>query len=158
MHATTKDEKPGTSAKSKARRVTKDLFAQSALQVPLVGLGAVKSIREGYSAWILKSASSFFDVPDSRILYIAHVAPTTAGRLEKNDANIDAAATERVFRMGAVTRMAIDVFENEKNAIAWMRQPNLALGGTAPLDLLDTEAGGDCVRQVLNAIETGGVV
>jgi putative toxin-antitoxin system antitoxin component (TIGR02293 family) len=144
-------------SKTKPKRVEAKMFAQIVGE-PLAGFAAVKSIRKGYSARILKSASSFFDVPDARILHIAQVAPTTASRLEKNDANIDAATTERVFRMGTVTRMAIDVFEDESNAIEWMRQPNLALGGTAPLDLLDTEVGGDCVRQVLNAIETGVVV
>ena len=74
----------------------------------------------------------------------------------QNDANIDPAATERVFRMGAVTRMAIDVFEHETSAIAWMRQPNSALGNAAPLDLMDTEPGANSVREVLNAIATGG--
>jgi uncharacterized protein (DUF2384 family) len=38
-----------------------------------------------------------------------------------------------------------------------MRQPNRALGNTAPLDLMDTEPGAVSVRQVLNAIATGGV-
>jgi putative toxin-antitoxin system antitoxin component (TIGR02293 family) len=59
--------------------------------------------------------------------------------------------------MGTVTRMAIDVLEDESAAIEWMRQPNRALGGAAPLDLMDTEPGAVSVRQVLNAIATGGV-
>lgn len=105
----------------------------------------------------MKAASSFFGVPDARIQHIAHVPASTASRLEKKQANIDPAATERVFRMGAVTRMAIAVFENEVAAIDWMRQPNRALGNTAPLDLMDTEPGAVSVRQVLNAIATGGV-
>jgi uncharacterized protein (DUF2384 family) len=37
-----------------------------------------------------------------------------------------------------------------------MRQPNRAFGNTAPLDLMDTEPGAVAVRQVLNAIGTGG--
>ncbi|WP_153234699.1 type II RES/Xre toxin-antitoxin system antitoxin [Glaciimonas soli] len=123
----------------------------------LAGFAAVKSIREGYPAHILKSASSFFDVPDARIQSIAQVPATTASRLEKKQANIDPAATERIYRMGTVTRMAIDVFENQDAAIKWMCQPNRTLGGVAPLDLMDTEPGAVSVRQVLNAIETGGV-
>jgi putative toxin-antitoxin system antitoxin component (TIGR02293 family) len=124
---------------------------------PLAGIEAVQSIREGYPARILKSASSFFGVPDARIQSIAHVPASTASRLEKNEARIDAAATERVYRMGTVTRMAIDVLEDEGAAIQWMRQPNRALGDIAPLELMDTEPGAVAVRQVLNAIATGGV-
>jgi putative toxin-antitoxin system antitoxin component (TIGR02293 family) len=140
-----------------ARRADPTLFMRIVSDAPLAGLAAVNSIREGYSARILKAASSFFGVSDARIQQIAHVPATTASRLEKSEARIDSAATERVYRMGTVTRMAIDVFENEASAIDWMRQPNRALGNLAPLDLMDTEPGAAAVRQVLNAIATGGV-
>lgn len=133
------------------------MFTRIVSGKPLAGFEAVKSIREGYPARILKAASSFFGVPDARIQKVAHVPATTASRLEKNEAKIDAAASERVYRMGTVTRMAIEVFEDENSAIEWMRQPNRALGNSAPLDLMDTEPGAVSVRQVLNAIATGSV-
>jgi putative toxin-antitoxin system antitoxin component (TIGR02293 family) len=122
------------------------------------GLSVVKLVRDGYPVTMRKAASSFFKAPDKRIRDIAHVPGSTASRLEKKSANIDAGATVRVYRMGAVTRFAIEVFESEVSAINWRCQPNHALGDVAPLDLMDTEAGGGSVRQVLNAIATGGVV
>ncbi len=106
---------------------------------------------------MLKAASRYFGVTDARIQDIARVPASTASRLEKNAARIDPAATERLYRMGAVARLAIDVFEDESAAIEWMRQPNCAFDDTAPLDLMDTEPGANAVRQVLNAIATGGV-
>ncbi|MFS0757789.1 antitoxin Xre/MbcA/ParS toxin-binding domain-containing protein [Noviherbaspirillum sp. 1P10PC] len=139
------------------RRSDPKMFVDILFGAPLSGIEAVRSIREGYPARILKSASSFFGVPDARIQNIAHVPASTASRLEKNEAKIDAAATERVYRMGTVTRMAIEVLEDEGAAIQWMRQPNRALGDIAPLELMDTEPGAVAVRQVLNAIATGGV-
>ncbi len=154
-----------TSARSSASRSDKttrpgrldnELFIRLVSAEPLAGLAAIDSIREGYSASILKSASRFFDVPDARIQAIAQVPASTASRLEKKQARIDPAATERIYRIGSVTRMAIDVFEDQAAAIAWMRQPNRALGEAAPLELMDTEPGAVAVRQVLNAIATGG--
>jgi putative toxin-antitoxin system antitoxin component (TIGR02293 family) len=53
--------------------------------------------------------------------------------------------------------MAIDLFGDQDAAIAWMRVTNHALGDVAPLDLMDTEPGAATVRQMLNAIATGGV-
>jgi putative toxin-antitoxin system antitoxin component (TIGR02293 family) len=152
----------GSTSKAQAgiaalKRSDPKLFIDILSGAPLAGIDAVRSIREGYPARILKSASSFFGVPDARIQSIAHVPASTASRLEKNEAKIDAAATERVYRMGTVTRMAIDVLEDEGAAIQWMRQPNRALGDIAPLELMDTEPGAVAVRQVLNAIATGGV-
>lgn len=121
------------------------------------GFDAVQLIREGFPAKILKSVSGFFGETEARIQSIVRVPATTASRLEKAAAKIDSAATERVYRMGAVTRMAIEIFEDKDNAIAWMRQPNLALGNATPLELMDTEPGAVSVRQILNAIATGGV-
>ncbi len=133
------------------------LFRQIVTGKPLTGFDAIDAIRQGYSASMLKAASSYFNVPDLRIQTIARVPASTASRLEKKSARIDPGATERVYRMGAVTRMAIEVFENEDAAINWMRQPNRVFGDVAPLDLMDTEPGATSVRQVLNAIATGGV-
>lgn len=140
-----------------AKKGASGMFVQIVSGAALGGSAAVQAIREGYPAGILKAASSFFGVTDARIQNIAQVPASTASRLEKNAARIDAAATERVYRMGTITRMAIDVFENEAAAIEWMRQPNRALDNSAPLDLMDTEPGAVSVRQVLNAIATGGV-
>lgn len=133
-----------------------NMFAQVVEHGPR-GFDAVQLIREGFPAKILKSVSGFFGETEARIQSIVRIPPTTASRLEKSAAKIDSAATERVYRMGAVTRMAIEVFEDKANAILWMRQPNLALGNVAPLDLMDTEPGASSVRQILNAIATGGV-
>jgi putative toxin-antitoxin system antitoxin component (TIGR02293 family) len=145
-------------AVSGARRTDPGIFTQLVSDGPLGGFAAVQAIRDGYPAVMLKAASNFFGVTDARIQNIARVPASTASRLEKNAARIDAAATERVYRMGTVTRMAIEVFEDQAAAIDWMRQPNRAFDGTAPLDLMDTEPGAVAVRQVLNAIATGGVV
>lgn len=143
--------------KYKTKQGNSAMFKKMVTGAPLTGFAAINVIRNGYLASMLKSASSFFDVPDARIQNIARVSATTASRLEQKQAKIDAAATERIFRMSVVARMAIDVFEDENAAITWMRQPNRVFGDVAPLDLMDTEPGAVAVRQVLNAIATGGV-
>lgn len=147
---------PALARTHKAKRGNPMMFEKIVIGAPLTGLAAIKTIRDGYLASVLKSASSFFDVPDLRIQNIVRVPATTASRLEQKKAKIDPAATERVFRMGIVARMAIEVFEDRDAAIAWMRQPNRVFGDAAPLDLMDTEPGAAAVKQVLNAIATGG--
>lgn len=127
-------------------------------EAPVAGSDAVRAIREGYPATILKDVSAFFDVPESRIQKIAHVPATTAHRLQQRQGNVDAGASERVLRISEVTRMAIEVFGDEEAAKGWLREPNLALHNEAPLDLLDTEPGAVTIKQILNAIQTGGPV
>ena len=151
--------KQGAVPRSRSRSIAAPSFAGIVTSEPITGLAAINAIRAGYPAAIMKKASSYFTVPDAHIQKIVQVPASTASRLEKKQARIDPAATERIFRMGTVTRMAIAVFEQEAAAIAWMRQPDRALGDAAALDLMDlmdTEPGAVSVRLVPNAIATGG--
>ncbi|MBI2318149.1 MAG: DUF2384 domain-containing protein [Betaproteobacteria bacterium] len=47
--------------------------------------------------------------------------------------------------MARVAARAVEVLESPEKAASWLRRPNRALGGVAPLELLDTDAG---VREV----------
>lgn len=134
-----------------------EAFGELVSRAPAGGSGAVEAIRAGFPAAMLKSASRYFGVTDARMQGIVRVPASTAARLEKAASKIDAAASERLFRMGMVTRMAIELFGDQAAAVAWMRATNHALGDVAPLDLMDTEPGAATVRLVLNAIATGGV-
>ena len=70
---------------------------------------------------------------------------------------MDTAASERLWRLADLMTMARDVFEDEEAAKTWLRTPNRAFRDAAPMEYLDTEPGAMAVRQVLNAIATGGV-
>ena len=122
------------------------------------GRDLVQAIRTGFEADLLAAAGDYFEVPAARIRAIARVTDTTAHRLVKRHALLDASASERLWRLADVAAMAEDVFEDELAAKQWLRSPNQAFLGVAPIDYLDTEPGAKAVRQVLNAIATGGAV
>ncbi|MES2262068.1 MAG: antitoxin Xre/MbcA/ParS toxin-binding domain-containing protein [Pseudomonadota bacterium] len=117
---------------------------------------AIQAIRAGFPTVLLKDTSTYFNVPANRIRAIARLPETTAHALVKRGANLDAAASERIWRLADVVMMAKDVFEDEEAAKAWLRTPNRTFRDAAPMDYLDTEPGAMSVRQVLNAIATGG--
>lgn len=118
---------------------------------------AIEAIRAGFPASVIKDTSAYFNVPTNRIRAIVRLPETTAHTLVKRGANIDAAASERIWRLADLVTMAHDVFENEEAAKTWLRTPNRAFRNLAPMEYLDTEPGAMAVRQVLNAIGTGGV-
>ncbi|MDL2354483.1 MAG: DUF2384 domain-containing protein [Pseudomonadota bacterium] len=117
---------------------------------------AIEAIRLGLPATVIKDTSAYFNVSTSRIRAIVRLPETTAHTLVKRGANIDAAASERIWRLADLLTMASDVFEDEEAAKTWLRMPNRAFGDLAPMEYLDTEPGAMAVRQVLNAIGTGG--
>ena len=43
----------------------------------------------------------------------------------------------------------------EAGARQWLEEPNRALGGASPLEMLDTDVGAEAVRDVLGRIEDG---
>lgn len=122
------------------------------------GRDLVQAIRTGFEADLLAAAGDYFEIPAARIRAITRVPDTTAHRLVKRHALLDASASERLWRLADVAAMAEDVFEDELAAKQWLRSPNQAFLGVAPIDYLDTEPGAQAVRQVLNAIATGGAV
>lgn len=61
------------------------------------------------------------------------------------------------YAVAEVEAMALEIFGKDAASI-WLRSPNLAFSGAAPADYLHTESGIKSVRQVLNAIVTGGVL
>lgn len=122
------------------------------------GRDLVDAIRTGFDAGLLAAAAEYFEVPAVRIRAITRVADTTAHRLVKLHARLDPAASERLWRLADVATLAEDVFEDESAAKHWLRAPNRTFLDVAPMDYLDTEPGATAVRQVLNAIATGGAV
>jgi putative toxin-antitoxin system antitoxin component (TIGR02293 family) len=118
---------------------------------------AIDAIRAGFPASIIKDTSAYFNIPTNRIRAILRLPETTAHALVKRGANIDAAASERIWRLADLAMMAQGIFESEESAKTWLRTPNPAFRDLAPMDYLDTEPGAMAVRQVLNAIGTGGV-
>lgn len=61
-------------------------------------------------------------------------------------------------RVEAVQMQAEAFFETPEAADAWMKTPNIALGGHTPEIECETEAGAQQVRRILNSLEWGGVV
>ncbi len=80
---------------------------------------------------------------------------STFSRKGKDEA-LDPAVTERLLRQSALMVNAAEVFGD--GAAAWMTRPHPLLGGDTPLDAGSNEYGGVQVREILAAIQHGGVV
>lgn len=63
--------------------------------------------------------------------------------------------SDRLMRVARVLALAEETFGSQEKAAVWMRRPTAALGGEAPLDLLDTDAGARAVEALLGRIAYG---
>lgn len=136
--------------------VDKNAFATLLAQASTDREAAIRAIRDGFPASIIKDAAAFFGLSATRIRAVVQLPETTAHTLTKRGARLDPAVSERFWRLADVFSMAASVFEEEAAATAWLVARNRTFGDVAPIDCLDTEPGAMSVRQVLNAIATGG--
>ena len=65
--------------------------------------------------------------------------------------------SDRVYRLARIIALAKRYLGSDEAVPQWLRRPNRALGGSTPLELLDTELGARAVENVLGRIAYGGV-
>jgi putative toxin-antitoxin system antitoxin component (TIGR02293 family) len=53
--------------------------------------------------------------------------------------------------------MAHDFLGGRERATSWLKRPNRALGGVAPVEAMDTELGARQVENILGRIAYGGI-
>lgn len=117
----------------------------------------IEVIRSGVTARVVDDMVQYLAVSKTDIFKVLGTPESTAHRLIKEKRPLDQGASERVVRVGDVTRLAEETFGSREAATQWLRTPNIALETATPLSMLDTEPGALEVRRVLSAINYGGV-
>jgi putative toxin-antitoxin system antitoxin component (TIGR02293 family) len=65
--------------------------------------------------------------------------------------------SDRLYRLARIIALAKHYLGGVETATRWLKRPNRALGGSAPLESIDTEPGARAVENVLGRIAYGGV-
>jgi len=65
--------------------------------------------------------------------------------------------SDRRSRLARIVALAEHCLGDRETAARWLKRPNQALGGSVPLELIDTEPGAQAVENVLGRIAYGGV-
>lgn len=65
--------------------------------------------------------------------------------------------SDRLYRLARIVAMANEYLGNRARALRWLKRPNHALGGVAPVAAIDTELGARQVENILGRIAYGGI-
>ena len=116
-------------------------------------LALARAVRQGlpYAALDHLIASGVIDDREVEAYFI----PRRTLYARRHKAVLSREQSDVVVRLARIQALADDVFGNRRDAHAWLREPNGALGGQPPLTLLDTEEGGRLVEAVLGRIAHG---
>lgn len=115
----------------------------------------IDRIREGLSfkAFTLFAEASPFSMQDwSRFL---HLSERTLQRYRKQQKDFEPQQSEMILQIAMIYKQGVDVFGSREAFDQWLSARNIALGGIAPKELLDTMIGIQILRDELVRISHG---
>ncbi len=126
----------------------------------------VHTERNGFSSKEFLSVIQKLKLPNSRVLEFLKIPKSTAAYKIKSGARFEGTEALATLRITKLLAKAEEITANSLHPDAknfdsgkwlgeWLESPQPALGGKKPSELLDTEAGGNRVFQVLSALESG---
>ncbi|MBI1874340.1 MAG: DUF2384 domain-containing protein [Acidobacteria bacterium] len=114
------------------------------------------AIREGFPHGVIEEIMEAADLSIKELAACLDLAPRSLqrrrreGRLARNE-------SDRIYRVARIIALAKSSLGGREAGTRWLKRPNRALGGKAPLAMLDTELGARAVENVLGRIAFGGV-
>jgi putative toxin-antitoxin system antitoxin component (TIGR02293 family) len=111
-------------------------------------------IREGLPYRALENVVERFGLPKGTLSIVLALPASTEVR-RKREKRLSGSESDRLYRVARVLAHARRTFGSDDAASAWLREPNRALGGSTPLDLLETDLGSDEVETVLGRLDYG---
>lgn len=121
---------------------------------PQSSLDWVGVIREGIPAAAVESILSAVRLSQAELAQALGIPERTLAR-RKREGVLNSEESSKLLRLARVISRASEVFDDSVAAIDWLKSPNAALGGNAPLSLLDTDIGAESVLDTLGRIEHG---
>ncbi len=109
-------------------------------------------VRAGLPVSELDALQNILDVPIEKLAPKLGISKATLHR-RKTAGRLDPDESDRVVRFARLMGMAVEVFENEGAARAWMSSPQVGLDGETPLEYANTELGAQEVRNLLGRID-----
>ena len=114
------------------------------------------AIREGFPQSVIDVVMNAGGLTLSELSQSLDLSPRSLQRRRKTG-RLAGFESDRIYRLAHIIALAKHYIGDAEKASRWLKRPNRALGGGAPLDLIDTEVGARMVENILGRIAYGGV-
>ena len=127
----------------------------------LLGLGhetddLVAALREGLPVEAFNTLQDHLDLSSAALATALRIPPRTLSR-RLGAGRFSTGESERILRLARVVARAGELFCTREALTHWLRSPETALGGQAPLEYLDTDVGAREVEDLLGRLLHGVV-
>lgn len=111
-------------------------------------------VREGIPASAVDAAVRVIGISQTELARALDIPERTLAR-RKKEGVLSRDESGKLVRLARVVERAVEVFEDDRAALDWLKSPNASLAGANPLSLLDTDLGSVAVVNTLGRIEQG---
>ena len=115
-----------------------------------------EAIREGFPEAVVAEIMNAAGLTLKELAASLDLSPRSLQRRRK-EGRLAKHESDSLYRLARVVALAKRYIGDDQKASRWLKRPNRALSGRAPLDALDTEPGARAVENVLGRIAYGGV-
>ena len=114
----------------------------------------IAAIKKGLPGTSIGRMAEIFAVNRTQIYSLLHLKPKTAQRASSKSA-LPVDTSDHIVQILKVYDRCRDLFGTNEKAARWLNSPNHALGGEAPIRLMDTMEGISLVNDTVTRIEFG---
>ena len=114
------------------------------------------AIREGFPQKVIGELMEAADLSIKELAACLDLSPRSLQR-RRREGRLAPYESDRIYRLARIVALAKSSLGSREAATRWLKRPNRALGGKAPLAVIDTEIGARAVENVLGRIAFGGV-
>lgn len=115
-------------------------------------------IRKGIPYAKVRIVKAALNLTDNEFADYLGISLRTLQRKRGSHEKLSIPEGDRLFRMARIFALAVSVLESEEMARKWLHRNQRGLGGRAPIQVIQTEAGAQDVEDLLEKIEYGVLV
>jgi len=137
--------------------VVQELGGKHALGRTLSNDGELRdAIREGFRPAVVEELMRAAGLTLKELAAALDLSPRSLQR-RRRSGRLARYESDRLYRLARIVALASEYLGGHERAMQWLKRPNRALGGIAPVTAIDTEPGARQVENVLGRIAFGGI-
>lgn len=115
-----------------------------------------EAIREGFRPGVVQELMRTSGLTLKELAESLDLSPRSLQR-RRRSGRLARYESDRLYRLARILAVAEQSLGNSELVTRWLKRPNRALGGTAPIAAIGTEHGARQVENVLGRIAFGGI-
>ena len=115
-----------------------------------------EAIREGFPSAVVEELMHASGLTLKELASSLDLSPRSLQR-RRSSGRLARFESDRLYRLARIVAIANQNLGTHERSMRWLKHPNRALGGLAPVAAIDTELGARQVENVLGRIAYGGI-